>query len=83
MVMDLKYLDNHEETMHAVNEASKIDRKGLTVNAVRKLVNLSRDAKDGHAPQTTNHCQALNPYESLYGSEWKKKVEESVAMKKM
>eukprot|EP00957_Ditylum_brightwellii_P018459 1388508-Ditylum_brightwellii.AAC.1 len=27
MVMDLKYLDDSEETMHAVSEASKIDRK--------------------------------------------------------
>eukprot|EP00957_Ditylum_brightwellii_P176444 13436192-Ditylum_brightwellii.AAC.1 len=69
--------------MHAVSEASKIDGKGLTVNVVRKLVDLSRDAKDDHAPQTINHCQALNPYEILYGSEWKKKVEHSVAMKKM
>eukprot|EP00957_Ditylum_brightwellii_P121297 9250612-Ditylum_brightwellii.AAC.1 len=69
--------------MHAVSEASKIDGKGLTVNAMRKLVDLSSDAKDGHAPQTINHHQALNPYESLYGSIWKKKVEQSVAMKKM
>eukprot|EP00957_Ditylum_brightwellii_P090577 6898504-Ditylum_brightwellii.AAC.1 len=69
--------------MHVVSEASKIDRKDLAVNAVCKLVNLSCDAKDGHAPQTTDHCQALNLYESLYGSEWKKKVKESVAMKKM
>eukprot|EP00957_Ditylum_brightwellii_P183186 13953350-Ditylum_brightwellii.AAC.1 len=61
--------------MHTVSEASKIDGKGLTINGVRKLVNLSRDAKDGHAPQTIDHHQALNPYESLYGSEWKKKVE--------
>eukprot|EP00957_Ditylum_brightwellii_P110750 8446525-Ditylum_brightwellii.AAC.1 len=60
--------------MHAVSEASRIDEKGLTVNTVRKLVDISRDAKDGHAPQTTHHCQALNPYESLYGSELKKKV---------
>eukprot|EP00957_Ditylum_brightwellii_P095642 7286474-Ditylum_brightwellii.AAC.1 len=60
-----------------------MDGKGLTINAVPKLVDLSRDAKDEHSPQTTGHRQAPNPYESLYGSEWKKKVEESVAMKKM
>eukprot|EP00957_Ditylum_brightwellii_P073360 5574950-Ditylum_brightwellii.AAC.1 len=69
--------------MHAVSEESKIDGKGLTVNAVRKLVDLSRGAKDGRATQTINHHKALNPYESLYRSEWKKKVEQSVAMKKM
>eukprot|EP00957_Ditylum_brightwellii_P124278 9473362-Ditylum_brightwellii.AAC.1 len=67
MVMDLKDLDDSKETMHAVSEASKIDGKGLTVNVVRKLVDLSRDAKDGHARQTINHPQALNPYKSLYG----------------
>eukprot|EP00957_Ditylum_brightwellii_P142976 10893874-Ditylum_brightwellii.AAC.1 len=69
--------------MHAVSEASKIEGKCLTINVVHKLVDLSHAAKDGHAPQTIDHCQALNPYESLYGSEWKKKVEQSVVMKKM
>eukprot|EP00957_Ditylum_brightwellii_P001545 120767-Ditylum_brightwellii.AAC.1 len=69
--------------MHAVSEASKIGKKGLTINVSHKLVKPSCDAKDGHVPQTIDHRQALNPYESLYGSAWKKKVKQSVAMKKM
>ena len=29
-----------------------------------------------------DHRQALNPYESLYGEQWKEKISDAVAMKK-
>ena len=56
--------------------------KGLTVPALRNLVNFARNAHEGDPPEFVDHRQALNPYESLYGEQWGEKISDAVAMKK-
>eukprot|EP00957_Ditylum_brightwellii_P118729 9055629-Ditylum_brightwellii.AAC.1 len=56
--------------------------KGFTVSALCNLVNFARNAHEGNPPQTVDHHQALNPYESMYGEQWEEEISDAVAMKK-
>eukprot|EP00957_Ditylum_brightwellii_P039959 3024938-Ditylum_brightwellii.AAC.1 len=74
-VVDLKYLDGHDETMGEISkETRKATGKGLTMSALCNLVNFACTAHEGDPPQTVDHHQALNPFESLYGEQWEKKI---------
>eukprot|EP00957_Ditylum_brightwellii_P127455 9719132-Ditylum_brightwellii.AAC.1 len=53
--------------MTAVSDALEIDRKAFTIHIACKLMDLAIDAFNGDAPETVNHYQEVNPYESLYG----------------
>eukprot|EP00957_Ditylum_brightwellii_P026388 1995995-Ditylum_brightwellii.AAC.1 len=62
IVADLKYLNEHDDTMEAISkETRNTTGKGLTVSALRNLVNFARNAHEGDPHQTVDHCQALNP----------------------
>eukprot|EP00957_Ditylum_brightwellii_P207502 15353264-Ditylum_brightwellii.AAC.1 len=82
-VVDLKYLDEHNETMKIISkETRKVTGKGPTVSALCNLVNFACNDHEGNPPQTVDHRQALNPYESLYGEQCEEKISDTVAVKK-
>eukprot|EP00957_Ditylum_brightwellii_P149465 11382258-Ditylum_brightwellii.AAC.1 len=63
-VADLKYLDEHDDTMEAISkETRNATGKGLIVPALRNLVNFARNAHECDPPEFVDHHQALNPYE--------------------
>eukprot|EP00957_Ditylum_brightwellii_P051648 3916573-Ditylum_brightwellii.AAC.1 len=79
-VVDLKYLDN--VTMETISKETRNNTgKGLTVSALRNPLSFAHNAHEGDPPQTVDHCQALNSYESLYVEQWKEKISDAVAMK--
>ena len=83
LVKHLKYLDNIDETMQGLCEATKTNgRNGLTISFLRNLVDQCRDAAEGAAPEKVDHRKAINPYESRFGSEWMNKIQQSAHMKK-
>eukprot|EP00957_Ditylum_brightwellii_P032787 2486174-Ditylum_brightwellii.AAC.1 len=68
--------------MEAISkETRNATGKGLTVSTLNNLVNFAPNPYEGNPPQTVDHHQALNPYESLYREQWEEKISDSVAMK--
>ena len=83
LVKHLKYLDNTDETMQGLCEATKTNgRNGLTISFLRNLVDQCRDAAEGAAPEKVDHRKAINPYESRFGTKWMNKIQQSAHMKK-
>ena len=65
LVKHLKYLDNTDETMQGLCEATKTNgRNGLTISFLWNLVNQCHDAAEGAAPEKVDHHKAIDPYES-------------------
>eukprot|EP00957_Ditylum_brightwellii_P178775 13617821-Ditylum_brightwellii.AAC.1 len=73
-VVDLKYLDDCNETMESISNETNTSGKGFTMSVLHKFVNLARTAHRGNPPQTVDYHQALNPYKSLYGEQWEEKI---------
>ena len=57
---------------------------GLSMENLKHAVNQSQHALPGTRPSPTiiNHAAQPNPYESLYGKEWKNKILQSSVMKR-
>eukprot|EP00957_Ditylum_brightwellii_P050724 3846302-Ditylum_brightwellii.AAC.1 len=61
--------------MKGVSEAT-----GLTILILKRLLMLAYYASEGDASQNINHHISPNPYQSLYGEEWKKKIKDTAHM---
>ena len=78
-VKDLKVWENKSN-----NELKLLKVYGLSIQTFKNAILQSLKALPGSRPRPTviNHAEMPNPYESLYGSEWKQVILKTATMKR-